>query len=262
MTDTPSTAPPPITALQVAGLTKVYGAGTTAVTALDAVDLTVPAGTFTAVMGPSGSGKSTLLHCMAGLDRPTAGTVTVDGHGFTGLSPAALTRLRRTRIGLVFQDYNLLPTLSVLANVTLPMRLAGTRIDRDECRALLDAVGLAGLADRRPGALSGGQQQRVAIARALASRPEVVIADEPTGALDSAAAAGVLDLLRAAVDEYGQTVVMVTHDPVAAARADTVVFLADGRIAGALPVPTAAAVAARMIALEPALSAGDCGGRR
>src|SRR5699024_11040098 len=166
MTDTPSTAPPPITALQVAGLTKVYGAGTTAVTALDAVDLTVPAGTFTAVMGPSGSGKSTLLHCMAGLDRPTAGTVTVDGHGFTGLSPAALTRLRRTRIGLVFQDYNLLPTLSVLANVTLPMRLAGTRIDRDECRALLDAVGLAGLADRRPGALSGGQQQRVAIARA------------------------------------------------------------------------------------------------
>lgn len=249
-------------ALQVAGLTKIYGAGPARVTALDAVDLTFPAGTFTAVMGPSGSGKSTLLHAMAGLDRPTAGTVTVDGHELTGLSSTALTRLRRTRIGLVFQDYNLLPTLTVLANVTLPMRLAGTRIDRARCLALLDAVGMAGLAGRRPGELSGGQQQRAAVARALAPRPAVVIADEPTGALDRVAAAGVLDLLRAAVDDRGQTVVMVTHDPVAAARADSVVFLADGRVAGALPDPTAAEVAARMIALEPVPAAARAGVRR
>jgi putative ABC transport system ATP-binding protein len=242
--------------LRVVGLTKTYGPPGTGVTALAGVTTSFAAGTFTAVMGPSGSGKTTLLHCASGLDRPTTGTVYVDGREFAQGSEAAVTRFRRTRIGFVFQQYNLLPTLTALQNVTLPARLAGQNADRERCLALLDQVGLSGCADRRPAEMSGGQQQRVAIARALASRPSIVFADEPTGALDSASAATVLTLLRRAVDELGQTTVMVTHDPIAAAFADSVVFLADGRIVGTMNNPTAAAVSAQMLRLDPAQRGG------
>jgi len=238
--------------LRVVGLTKIYGATANRVTALDDVTTSFAAGTFTAVMGPSGSGKSTLLQCASGLDSPTSGTVYVDGRELLQGSEADITRFRRTRIGFVFQQYNLLPTLTVLQNVTLPMRLAGIRIDRARCISLLDQVGLRGRLGQRPGELSGGQQQRVAIARALASRPSIVFADEPTGALDSTSAAEVLKLLRTAVHEHQQTVVMVTHDPMAAAHADSVIFLADGHIVGTLTEPTAATVSEQMLHLEAA----------
>lgn len=226
------------------------------VRALDGVDLDFQAGTFTAVMGPSGSGKSTLLQCAAGLDRPTAGRVEVGGTALEGLSERRLTLLRRDRIGFVFQSFNLLPSLTAAQNVALPLRLVGRRPSRAEVRQALARVGLAGRERHRPGELSGGQQQRVALARALITRPAVLFGDEPTGALDSTTSREVLDMLRELVDRDGQTIVMVTHDPVAAARADRVVFLVDGRVAGELPDPTVERVAARMTRLE-ALAAPD-----
>ncbi|WP_342342437.1 ABC transporter ATP-binding protein [Planobispora rosea] len=233
-------------ALRLDAVSRTYGTGPAAVTALDGVTLSLPAGTFTAVMGPSGSGKSTLLQCAAGLDRPTGGRVTVGGVEIDGQSESARTELRRERIGFVFQQFNLLPTLTVLQNVLLPLRLAGRKADRAHAVAVLERVGLAGRLNHRPAELSGGQQQRVAIARALVAGPSVIFADEPTGALDTRSARDVLDLLAEAVRRHGQTVVMVTHDPVAASYADAVIFLADGRIAGHLAGPTAEAVAERM----------------
>jgi putative ABC transport system ATP-binding protein len=235
--------------IRLDAVTKRYGSRGTARTALDAVTLGFERGSFTAVMGPSGSGKSTLLHCAAGLDRPTSGSVQLDGRELAGLSERALARLRRQQIGFVFQSFNLLPELSAAENVALPLRLAGRRPPRGAVARALGEVGLAGRHRARPGQLSGGQQQRVAIARALVSQPGVIFADEPTGALDLAAAAGILGLLSAAVRGGGTTVVMVTHDPVAAAAADRVVFLADGRAAGELWQPSAAAVAQRLTGL-------------
>jgi putative ABC transport system ATP-binding protein len=234
------------TALALSGVTKVYGHPGAEVRALDGVDLTLAPGSFTAVMGPSGSGKSTLLNCAAGLDRPTEGAVTVQGLALTGLGEDQLTRFRRRNLGFVFQGLNLLPYLTAHQNVELPLRLAGKRIDRRQVTEMLASVGLAGREHRLPAELSGGQQQRVAIARALITRPAVLFADEPTGALDTVAAREALRLLRAAADQRGQTIVMVTHDPVAASTADEVVFLADGRIVGAMPNPTPDAVAAQL----------------
>ncbi|MFJ8588603.1 ABC transporter ATP-binding protein [Streptomyces sp. NPDC093595] len=222
------------------------------VRALDGVDLAFRTGTFTAVMGPSGSGKSTLLQCAAGLDRPTSGRVEIDGVDLSGLSERRLTLLRRERIGFVFQAFNLLPSLTAAQNVALPLRLAGRRPSRAEVRAALARVGLGGRAGHRPGELSGGQQQRVAIARALITRPAVLFGDEPTGALDTTSSRQVLGMLRELVDRDGQTIIMVTHDPVAAARADRVVFLVDGRVSGELTAPTAEQVATRMATLERA----------
>ncbi|MFC9462307.1 ABC transporter ATP-binding protein, partial [Streptomyces sp. NPDC056983] len=220
------------------------------VTALDGVDLDFIAGTFTAVMGPSGSGKSTLLQCAAGLDRPTSGTVTVAGTDLTGLGERALTLLRRDRIGFVFQSFNLLPSLTAAQNVALPLRLAGRRPSRAQVREALGRVGLAERAGHRPSQLSGGQQRRAALARALITRPAVLFDDEPTGALDTTTGRQVLTLLRELVDREGETTVMVTHDPVAAARADRVVFLVDGRVVDELLTPDAETVAARMTGLE------------
>ncbi|MER7543275.1 ABC transporter ATP-binding protein [Actinomadura sp.] len=236
-------------ALRLEDVRKVYGAEGNRVVALDGVSLSLPAGSFTAVMGPSGSGKSTLLQCAAGLDRPTAGRVFVDGAELSGGGEAALTRFRRQRIGFVFQQFNLLPTLDVLQNAVLPLKLAGRRVDRSRARAVLERVGLGDRLHHLPAELSGGQQQRVAIARALITRPRVVFADEPTGALDTRSARDVLELLRESVREYGQTVVMVTHDPVAASFAGSVLYLADGRIVGHQAAPTAEAVAERMTRL-------------
>jgi putative ABC transport system ATP-binding protein len=240
-------------ALRLVSVRKVYGTGDNAITALDDVTLSLPSGSFTAVMGPSGSGKSTFLHVAAGLDQPTQGQVFVDGTELTGGSETALTKFRRRRIGFVFQQFNLLPALTVLQNVTLPLRLAGRKADVPQAKRILARVGLADRLDHRPAELSGGQQQRVAIARALVTAPIAIFADEPTGALDSASALEVLALLRDAVRELGQTVVMVTHDPVAASHAGSVVFLADGRIAGRLENPTAEAVAERMTHLGDAI---------
>ena len=229
-------------AVRLESVRKEYGR----VTALDGVSLSFPRGGFTAVMGPSGSGKSTFLHCAAGLDRPTSGSVLLDDRDLGTLSETQLTKLRRDKIGFVFQAFNLLPALTVEQNVVLPLRLAGRRPDRRRVVEMLDHVGLSDRRKHLPGQLSGGQQQRVAIARALVSRPAVLFADEPTGALDTRTAADVLGLLRDSVRASGQTVIMVTHDPVAASHADEVVFLADGRIAGRLLRPTAEAVAERM----------------
>ncbi|MEU2351194.1 ABC transporter ATP-binding protein [Modestobacter sp. NPDC049651] len=236
----------PPRALELRDLTRVYGAAGTELRALDGVDLVFPAGSFTAVMGPSGSGKSTLLNCAAGLDRSTGGDVVVQGVPLPGLDDEQLTRFRRRTLGFVFQQSNLLPYLTAAQNVELPLRLAGRRTSRAVVNDALAAVGLAGHEHRLPAELSGGQQQRVAVARALVTEPAVLFADEPTGALDSAAARGVLDLLRTAADRRGQTIVMVTHDPVAAAAADTVVFLADGRVVGTMRQPTADAVAGQL----------------
>ncbi len=219
-----------VPAAQAVGAIKVHGTGDTRVTALDDVTLDIAAGAFTAIMGPSGSGKSTLLHCLAGLDSLTSGTVHLGDTELGSLSDAALTRVRRTQAGFVFQAFNLIPTLTAAENIVLPLRLAGTRPDPAWIDELVATVGLTGRLRHRPAELSGVQHQRVAGARALASRPRVVFADEPTGNLDSRSGRDVLGLLRRAVDDYHQTVVMVTHDPVAAAHADTVVFLADGRI--------------------------------
>jgi len=232
--------------IRLAGVTKLYGGRGAATTALNDITLGFGRGGFTAVMGPSGSGKSTLLHCAAGLDRPTAGTVTLDGTDLTSRPERALARIRRERIGFVFQSFNLLPELSAADNVALPLRLSGKHPRRAAVTAALDQVGLAGKRRSRPGQLSGGQQQRVAIARALIGSPSVVFADEPTGALDLVTGAEVLGLLGSLVRAAGTTVVMVTHDPVAASRADRVVFLADGRLAGEILRPQVDAVAARM----------------
>ncbi|MBB4698788.1 ABC transporter ATP-binding protein [Sphaerisporangium siamense] len=233
-------------AVRLDDVRKVYGRGDGSVVALDGLTIGFRAGTFTAVMGPSGSGKSTFLQCAAGLDRPTSGSVRFEGDEITGLGEVALTRLRRERIGFVFQAFNLLPALTVRQNVTLPLRLAGREADPAHVAEVIRRVGLADRAGHRPHELSGGQQQRVAIARALVTRPAVVFGDEPTGALDTRTALEVLALLRESVAETGQTVVMVTHDPVAASHADQVVFLADGRFAGTLDRPSAGQVADRM----------------
>ncbi len=236
--------------LVIEELRRIYGRGAGEVRALDDVSYAFPSGGFTAVMGPSGSGKSTLLQCAAGLDRPTSGTVRLGDTDLGALNETELTRLRRRRVGFVFQSFNLLPALTAAQNIALPLRLAGQRPTAAAVSQALDRVGLADRGRHRPGELSGGQQQRVAIARALIAQPDVVFADEPTGALDSTTAREILRLLRAVVDRHGQTVIMVTHDPGAASFADRVVFLSDGRIAGELERPGADAIAARMAHLE------------
>ncbi|MFQ6143088.1 ABC transporter ATP-binding protein [Streptomyces seoulensis] len=237
-------------AIRLCSVSRRYGTGEGAVTALDEVSFAFPQGTFTAVMGPSGSGKSTLLQCAAGLDRPTSGSVVLGGTELTGLSETGLTRLRRERVGFVFQAFNLLPSLTAEQNVALPLRLAGRRPPGSRVREVLGQVGLGERARHRPAELSGGQQQRVALARALITRPEVLFADEPTGALDSRTGHEVLALLRTMVDGEGRTVVMVTHDPVAASWADRVVFLVDGRVHGELAGAGADRVAAHLARLE------------
>jgi putative ABC transport system ATP-binding protein len=233
-------------------LVKVYGDGTTEVRALDGVSVGFPRRHFTAIMGPSGSGKSTLMHCMAGLDTATSGQVRLGDADLTTLSDDALTALRRERVGFVFQAFNLVPTLSASENITLPLDIAGRPVDKEWMRQIVDAVELADRLDHRPSQLSGGQQQRVACARALVTRPDLIFADEPTGNLDSRSGAEVLGLLRRSVDEYGQTVLMVTHDANAASYADRVLFLSDGRIVDELSAPTPETVAERMVHLDPA----------
>jgi putative ABC transport system ATP-binding protein len=233
-------------AATAANLSKTYGAGQAAVHALNDVSVTFERGRFTAVMGPSGSGKSTLMHCMAGLDRPTAGTVQIGGQDIGRLDDAGLTRLRRDRIGFVFQYFNLVPTLTAEENITLPVDLAGRRADQEWVGYLTKQLGVADRLTHRPSELSGGQQQRVACARALVNKPDLVFADEPTGNLDSNSSADLLTFLRRSVRELGQSVVMVTHDPRAAAYADRVVFLADGSVVGELREPTADSVLERM----------------
>jgi putative ABC transport system ATP-binding protein len=228
---------------------KVYGTGAAAVRALDGISVEFPAGRYTAVMGPSGSGKSTLLHCMAGLDGLTSGKVFIGEVDLTRLSEKRLTQLRRDKIGFVFQAYNLVPTLNARENITLPMDIAGREADRGWLDMVIQTVGLSDRLSHRPSELSGGQQQRVAAARALASRPEIVFADEPTGNLDSKASAELLGFLQRAVREFGQTIVMVTHDPIAASYSDRVVFLADGRIEDEMADPTAERVLDRMKSL-------------
>jgi len=244
-------------AVVIESMTKTYGTGSRAITALDNVSLSFPVGSFTAVMGPSGSGKSTLLQCAAGLDRPDSGKVSISGTELSGLGETALTRLRRDRVGFVFQSFNLMPSLTAAQNVELPLRLAGRKADARDVRAALAAVGLADRARHRPSELSGGQQQRVAIARAVVARPQVLFADEPTGALDTSTSRVVLELLSGLVAEREQTVIMVTHDPMAAAYAGRVIFLADGRIADTLDHPTAEAVAAHMARLEVSANSGS-----
>jgi putative ABC transport system ATP-binding protein len=237
-------------AVRARGVTKVYGWGEAAVTALADVDVDFAAGAFTTIMGPSGSGKSTLMHVLAGLDAVTSGQVFLAGTEVTGLGDRELTRLRRQRVGFVFQSFNLLPMFTAEQNILLPVQLAGTRVDRAWFEVLVATLGLGDRLTHLPGELSGGQQQRVAIARALIARPDVVFADEPTGNLDSRAGVQVLSFLRRAVRELGHTVIMVTHDPAAAAYADRVVLLADGRIAGEITNPTPESVLAGLDALR------------
>ncbi|MFD7406707.1 ABC transporter ATP-binding protein [Streptomyces sp. NPDC059866] len=238
------------TAARVADAVKVYGVGDTEVRALDGVSVGFPAGRFTAIMGPSGSGKSTLMHCAAGLDTLTSGSAHIGDTELGSLDDRRLTLLRRDRVGFVFQAFNLVPTLTVAENIRLPLDLAGSRGDTEWIDALVDVVGLRGRLHHRPAELSGGQQQRVAVARAFAGRPDVVFADEPTGNLDSRSGEEVLGLLGRAVRQTDRTVVMVTHDPVAAAHADEVVFLADGRLVDRMESPTADKVLDRMKAFE------------
>ncbi|WP_409473908.1 ABC transporter ATP-binding protein [Streptomyces sp. HC307] len=238
------------TAARVADAVKVYGVGDTEVRALDGVSVGFPAGRFTAIMGPSGSGKSTLMHCAAGLDTLTSGTAHIGDTELGSLDDRRLTLLRRDRVGFVFQAFNLVPTLTVAENIRLPLDLAGSRGDAEWIDVLTDVVGLRGRLHHRPAELSGGQQQRVAVARAFAGRPDVVFADEPTGNLDFRSGEEVLGLLGRAVRQMDRTVVMVTHDPVAAAHADEVVFLADGRLVDRMESPTAEKVLDRMKAFE------------
>ncbi|MGN0065874.1 MAG: ABC transporter ATP-binding protein [Nocardioides sp.] len=240
-------------------LVKVYGRGQAEVRALDGVTADLYAGEFTAVMGPSGSGKSTFMHCLAALDTPTSGDVVVADVSLGSLNDNRLTALRREKIGFVFQAYNLIPTLTARENILLPLRLAGRKVDKAWFDQVVDAVGLRQRLGHRPSEMSGGQQQRVACARALVSRPSIVFADEPTGNLDSTSSAEVLSFLRRSVDEFGQTIVMVTHDPVAAAYTDRVVFLADGRIVDELRHPDRETILARMTRLhdEAVRSAGS-----
>ncbi len=240
------------TVVHASDLTRVYGEGETAVRALQGVSLDIPTGDLTAIMGPSGSGKSTLMHILAGLDKPTAGEVSIAGTPITRLGDSDLTKLRREHIGFVFQFFNLLPMLTAEENVLLPLTIAGEKPDPEFFEALLKNVGLADRRKHRPSELSGGQQQRVAIARALVSRPTVVFADEPTGNLDSKTGSEILDLLRQSVEEYGQTTVMVTHEPRAAAIADRVLFLADGKIVMELPRSTQPEILAALDAITTA----------
>jgi putative ABC transport system ATP-binding protein len=236
--------------VSLSAVTKTYGSGGNAITALREVSLELTDGSFTSVMGPSGSGKSTFLHIAAGLDRPTSGSVSLGGVALDELDEDGLSRLRRERVGFVFQSFNLVPSLSATDNITLPLRLGGHKADTEWLHEIVSRVGLRQRQGHKPGELSGGQQQRVAIARALVSRPAVVFADEPTGALDLRTGKDILGLLREAVDALGQTVVMVTHDPVAASYADEVVFLADGSVVDRLHSPSADRVAERMTHLE------------
>jgi len=247
---------PPTVPVALREVRKLYRHGRIAVRALDGVSVEFARHSFTAVMGPSGSGKSTLLHCAAGLERPSSGTVWLAGQDLGRLSEKQLTKLRRSRVGFVFQAFNLVPALTVRENVLLPLRLAHARWDRQWPDEVIRRVGLADRVRHRPAELSGGQEQRVAIARALVARPEVIFCDEPTGALDSGTAADVLGLLREAVDTGGQTVVMVTHDPVAASCADRVVFLADGAIVDDVAAPGAGAIAERVARLGGRASRG------
>ncbi|HEY2429114.1 MAG TPA: ABC transporter ATP-binding protein [Acidimicrobiales bacterium] len=243
----PTTAPTTGTAAaQVIDATKVYGKGETAVRALDGISLSFPPEQFSAIMGPSGSGKSTLMHCMAGLDRLTSGQVLIGGVDLGSLDDKALTILRRDRVGFVFQQFNLVPTLTAGENITLPLDLAGRKPDRAWIDNVIDTLGIRDRLGHKPSELSGGQQQRVAVARALATRPAIIFADEPTGNLDSRAGAEVLGFMRNSVADLGQTVVMVTHDPVAAGYADLAVFLADGRVVDRMDDPTAERVLDRM----------------
>jgi putative ABC transport system ATP-binding protein len=240
------------TVVHASGVTRIYGEGDTAVNALRGVSLDIPQGDLTAIMGPSGSGKSTLMHILAGLDKPTAGDVAVAGTDITRLGDSDLTKLRREHIGFVFQFFNLLPMLTAEENVLLPLSIAGENPDAKFFEALMNDVGLADRRTHRPSELSGGQQQRVAIARALVSRPTVVFADEPTGNLDSKTGSEILELLRHSVEEYGQTTVMVTHEPRAAAIADRVLFLADGKIVKELPRSTQPEILAALEAITTA----------
>ena len=233
-------------AARATDLSKIYGEGDTEVKALDGVTVDIAPGRFTAIMGPSGSGKSTLMHCLAGLDSATGGHVFIGDTDLTTLGDKALTRLRRDQVGFVFQAFNLLPTLNALENITLPMDIAGRKPDQAWLDTVIDTIGLRDRLKHRPSELSGGQQQRVAVARALASQPQVIFADEPTGNLDSRSGQEVLGFLRRSVDEFGQTVVMVTHDPNAASYADRALFLADGRIVDDMSDPTAQKVLDRM----------------
>ncbi|HEY2372694.1 MAG TPA: ABC transporter ATP-binding protein [Gaiellaceae bacterium] len=244
--DAPLASPHRGSLVSASGLVRRFGEGSSAVDALRGVTLDVEAGRMTAIMGPSGSGKSTLMHLLAGLDTPTEGSIVLDGVEITGLSEKKLTQLRRHTIGFVFQFFNLLPMLTAEENVTLPLSIAGREVDTEWLDTLLDEVGIDDRRDHRPSELSGGQQQRVAIARALLTRPKVIFADEPTGNLDSSSSKGVLSLMRRAVDEWGQTIVMVTHDAGAAALADRILFIADGRIVRDLEESTAAEVLAAM----------------
>ncbi|MGI5239887.1 ABC transporter ATP-binding protein [Dactylosporangium sp. CA-139066] len=237
-------------AAQADDLVKIYGKGDTAVRALDGASVAIPAGTFTAVMGPSGSGKSTLMHALAGLDTVDAGRVRLGGTDLTALDERGRTLLRRERLGFVFQSFNLIPALSAAENIALPLTLAGRTVERAWNDELVATLGLAGRLHHRPSELSGGQQQRVAVARALIARPDIVFADEPTGNLDSRTGDALLDFLRHAARDLGQTIVMVTHDPRAAAYADRVVFLADGRVVAEEDDPTADAVLSRMARLD------------
>jgi putative ABC transport system ATP-binding protein len=238
------------TAVRLDSVSKIYGKGDSAVTALNNVSVELPRGSFTAVMGPSGSGKSTFMHLAAGLDRTTSGTVWLGDIEFSTMKEPKLTTVRRERVGFVFQAFNLVPSLTARDNILLPLRLAGRRADMEWVRAIVARVGLTDRVKHRPAELSGGQQQRVAIARALVIRPEVIFADEPTGALDSKTGKEILTLLRDVVDGLGQTVVMVTHDPRAASYADRVLFLADGSVVDELYSPTVERVAERMTRLE------------
>ena len=238
-------------AVRATDVTRRHGSGESQVLALDGVSISVEAGRFTMIMGPSGSGKSTLMHVLAGLDSPDEGHVFLGRREITGMSDKALTRLRRTHTGFVFQSFNLIPTLTVRQNIGLPAQLAGEKLDADWVRTVTARLGIAALLDRKPHELSGGQQQRVAVARALVTRPAVVFADEPTGNLDSASGAEVMNLLAAAVREFGQTVIMVTHDPGLAVFADRVIMLADGRPAADLTAPSPEAVADALLRLTP-----------
>ena len=238
---------PPLTAVaRAVDAVKIYGKGDTEVRALDGVTVDFPTGRYTAIMGPSGSGKSTLMHCVAGLDTLTSGQVFIAGVELSSLSDKELTRLRRERIGFVFQSFNLIPTLDAMENITLPIDLAGAKADQAWVDQVVKTVGLADRLNHRPSELSGGQQQRVAVARALASQPAIIFADEPTGNLDSRAGAEILEFMRQAVRDLGQTIVMVTHDPVAASYADHVIFLVDGQVVDDMPDPTAEKVLDRL----------------
>jgi putative ABC transport system ATP-binding protein len=246
MSTTSPLAPPTVAAASTVDAVKIYGTGESEVRALDGVTIQFDQGVFSAIMGPSGSGKSTLMHCVAGLDRLSSGKAFIGGTDLSTLQDKQLTVLRRDKVGFIFQAFNLIPTLDAYENITLPIALAGRKPDETWVKGVIDTVGLHDRLKHRPSELSGGQQQRVAVARALASRPEIIFADEPTGNLDSRASAEILEFMRRAVGELGQTIVMVTHDPNAASYADRVVFLGDGKIVDEMQSPSAEAVLDRM----------------